>query len=118
MDDVEDGFTSQDFNLGENILEGDTRSGLDEAAKREVKRIMKKHNVGFDEARKLFTERSFAKHNIGPEVSFAPSKTLIQRLIHIGTSEGSQVCFLLVSEFNLPVTSNMLAAGVRIRIFR
>ena len=70
MGDVEEGFTSHDFNLGENIVEGDTRSGLDEAGKREVKNIMKKNNLGFDEARKLYIERRFAKHNIDPEVTY------------------------------------------------
>ena len=70
MSDVEEGLTSNDFNLGENIIDGDARTGLDKAGKREVKKIMKRQHLGFDEARKIYTERRFAKNNIGPDVSF------------------------------------------------
>ena len=69
MSDVEEGFTSQDFNLGDNIVEGDARSGLDDTSKREVKTLMKRHNLGFDEARKLYVERRLAKHDIDPQVT-------------------------------------------------
>jgi len=67
MDDVEGGFTSTDFDLSSNIIEGDSRTGLDEAGKREVKKIMKRQKVGFDEARRIYNERRFAKNNIGPD---------------------------------------------------
>jgi len=67
MNDVEGGFTSSDFDLTGNIIDGDARAGLDEQAKREVKQIMKRQRVGFDEARRIYTERRFAKNNIGPD---------------------------------------------------
>ncbi|MCJ1248330.1 hypothetical protein MMC30_005547 [Trapelia coarctata] len=67
MNDVEGGFTSSDFDLTGNIMDGDSRAGLDEQGKREVKQIMKRQRVGFDEARRIYTERRFAKNNIGPD---------------------------------------------------
>ncbi|CAF9922971.1 MAG: hypothetical protein GOMPHAMPRED_002700 [Gomphillus americanus] len=65
--DIEEGFTSEDFDLSTNIASGDTRAGLDEAGKAEVRKIMKAKRVGFDEARRLYTESKFAKNNIGPD---------------------------------------------------
>ena len=65
--DVEGGLTSDDFDLTSNVTSGDTRAGLDEQGKREVKRIMRSKRVDFDEARRIFTERKFAKNNIGPD---------------------------------------------------
>jgi len=62
--DIEEGFTSSDFDLSGNIASGDARSGLDEASKREIKKIMRNRRVNFDEARRLFTEQNFAKHGI------------------------------------------------------
>ncbi|KAK5073626.1 hypothetical protein LTR64_007236 [Lithohypha guttulata] len=67
MNDVESGFQSSNFNLAENIGEGDSRSGLDQKGKQEVYRIMKSHGVGFDEARALWTQRSFRKAGIGAD---------------------------------------------------
>jgi len=66
-DDVEAGLHSTNFDLANNITEGDERSGLDENAKREVQKIMKRKGVGFDEARKLFMESAFKKNNIGAD---------------------------------------------------
>ncbi|MCJ1406427.1 hypothetical protein MMC19_000492 [Ptychographa xylographoides] len=65
--DLEDGFTSSDFDLTGNVTSGDTRAGLDEEGKREVRKIMRSKKVGFDEARRLYTEKKFAKNNIGPD---------------------------------------------------
>ena len=65
--DIEDGLTSDDFDLSNNLASGDRRSGLDEHGKREIKQIMKKRVVGFDEARRIYTESRFAKNNIGPD---------------------------------------------------
>jgi len=65
--DIEDGFSSGDFDLTGNLASGDTRAGLDEQGKREVKQIMKSKRVGFDEARRLYTESKFAKNGIGPD---------------------------------------------------
>jgi hypothetical protein len=65
--DIEEGFTSSDFDLSGNIASGDSRAGLDEAGKREVRKIMRSRRVGFDEARRIYTEQNFAKNNIGPD---------------------------------------------------
>ena len=46
---------------------GDTRGGLDEHGKRQVRKIMRSNRVGFDEARRIYTENNFAKNNIGPD---------------------------------------------------
>jgi hypothetical protein len=65
--DIEAGFTSSDFDLADNVAEGDSRAGLDQQAKREIKKIMRKRRVDFDEARRLYTEQRFAKNDIGPD---------------------------------------------------
>lgn len=65
--DIESGFSSSDFDLGANVAAGDSRAGLDQQAKREVRKIMKSRRVGFDEARRIYTEGRFAKNNIGPD---------------------------------------------------
>lgn len=65
--DIEDGFTSTDFDLSTNINEGDSRAGLDQVGKREVKRIMYSRRVGFDEARRIYVENKFAKNGIDPD---------------------------------------------------
>jgi hypothetical protein len=65
--DAELGFTSEDFDLSGNIEDGDERAGLDDAAKREIRRIMKRRKVNFDEARRMYTEQRFAKNDIGPD---------------------------------------------------
>ena len=65
--DIEDGFTSEEFDLSENLSSGDRRTGLDVQAKLGIKQIMKNRAVGFDEARRLYTESRFAKNNIGPD---------------------------------------------------
>ncbi len=64
---MEAGFTSSAFDLSGNVVEGDSRAGLDQRAKREVQRIMKARGVGFDEARRIYTQQRFAKNNIGPD---------------------------------------------------
>ena len=65
--DMESGLTSTDFDLSANIAVGDSRSGLDQQAKREVQKIMKRKRVDFDEARRMYTEARFAKNDIGPD---------------------------------------------------
>jgi hypothetical protein len=67
MSDVESGFTSNDFDLSGNVMEGDSRAGLDLRGKREVQRIMKNRGIGFDEARRVYMEQSFKKNNIGAD---------------------------------------------------
>ena len=67
MSDVESGFTSDDFDLSGNVMEGDSRAGLDVRGKREVQRIMKTRGIGFDEARRVYMEQNFKKNNIGED---------------------------------------------------
>jgi len=65
-EDVEAGLHSADFDMTANV-EGDSRNGLDDDAKREVLRIMKRRGVNFDEARRIFMERAFQKAGIGSD---------------------------------------------------
>jgi Fungal protein of unknown function (DUF2015) len=67
MSDVESGFTSNDFDLSGNVMEGDSRAGLDVRGKRDVQRIMKNRGIGFDEARRVYMEQRFKKNNIGAD---------------------------------------------------
>lgn len=67
MSDVEAGFTSDDFDLSGNIMQGDSRAGLDVNAKQDVQGIMKSRGIGFDEARRVYMEKRFKKNNIGPD---------------------------------------------------
>lgn len=48
--DLENGFTSNNFDINENIRNHDLRT-LDEAAKEEIRRLMLEHNLTFDDAR-------------------------------------------------------------------
>ena len=48
-------------------VEGDSRSGLDAEAKREVLRIMKRRGIGFDEARRVYMEQVFRSSGIGAD---------------------------------------------------
>ncbi|KAL9082257.1 MAG: hypothetical protein Q9159_006570 [Coniocarpon cinnabarinum] len=66
-DDVRLGFSSNSFSLAGNIESGDSRSGLDDTAKQEIKQIMKKRGVGFDEARRQVVQERFRKQGIGPD---------------------------------------------------
>ena len=65
--DIENGFTSDDFDLQQNVNGRDQRQGLDQAAKREVGKIMKRNKVGFDEARRLYMQRRFRDEGIGED---------------------------------------------------
>ncbi|KAK4179631.1 hypothetical protein QBC36DRAFT_69023 [Triangularia setosa] len=65
--DIEAGLSSSNFDLNTNLAAGDSRSGLDEAAKREILQIMKKRRVKFDEARKVYMEQRFAANGIGAD---------------------------------------------------
>jgi hypothetical protein len=65
-EDVEAGLHSADFDMTGNV-EGDSRSGLDAEAKREVMKIMKRRGVNFDEARRIFMEQRFRKSGIAAD---------------------------------------------------
>jgi len=69
--DIESGLTSSDFDLQANLAAGDSRAGLDDAAKREIQKIMKgtwlRSPVSFDEARKIYMERRFESEGISQD---------------------------------------------------
>lgn len=56
-DDLENGFSSNNFDITENIADNDLRT-LDETAKDEIRHLMQKHNLTFDDARlRYFREK-------------------------------------------------------------
>ncbi|KAJ9134462.1 hypothetical protein NKR23_g10109 [Pleurostoma richardsiae] len=65
--DIEAGLSSSSFDLQGNVEGGDSRAGLDDAAKAEILRIMKKRRLRFDEARKVYMEARFSANGIGPD---------------------------------------------------
>ncbi len=66
-DDMEAGLSSANFDLAGNVEAGDSRAGLDDTAKREVLRIMKKRRLKFDEARRVYMEQRFRENGIGAD---------------------------------------------------
>ncbi|KAK1769299.1 protein precursor [Phialemonium atrogriseum] len=62
--DMEAGLSSSNFDLGANVESGDSRGGLDAAAKAEILRIMKRRRMRFDEARRVYMEQRFAANGI------------------------------------------------------
>ncbi|KAK4193626.1 hypothetical protein QBC35DRAFT_371283 [Podospora australis] len=65
--DIESGLSSSNFDLSGNVEAGDSRGGLDAAAKREILKIMKKRRLKFDEARRVYMEQTFAANGIGAD---------------------------------------------------
>ncbi|KAI8666635.1 hypothetical protein NCS57_00889200 [Fusarium keratoplasticum] len=66
-DDIEAGLSSSNFDLSGNVEAGDSRAGLDDAAKAEVLAIMKKRRMNFDQARKVYMENRFKANGIGAD---------------------------------------------------
>lgn len=66
-DDIEAGLSSSTFDLTGNVEAGDSRGGLDDAAKAEVLKIMKKRRMTFDQARKVYMENRFKANGIGAD---------------------------------------------------
>lgn len=66
-DDMEAGLSSSTFDLAGNVADGDSRAGLDDGAKREILRIMKKRRLQFDEARRVYMEQRFRENGIGAD---------------------------------------------------
>jgi hypothetical protein len=62
--DIESGLTSEAFSLTGNVISGDRRAGLEDAAKKDILRIMKLQNVTFDEARRIQLEQKLIKNGI------------------------------------------------------
>lgn len=65
--DLEAGLSSSTFDLSGNVEAGDSRQGLDDTAKAEVLRIMKKRRMTFDQARKAYMESRFKANGIGAD---------------------------------------------------
>ncbi|CAG8491490.1 5717_t:CDS:10 [Ambispora leptoticha] len=63
--DIEDGLTSETFDLSQNLREGDSRAGLEDSD--EIKKIMAREGVGFDQARLIRQQRKFKNNNIDPQ---------------------------------------------------
>jgi hypothetical protein len=65
--DIEAGLSSNAFDLSGNVEAGDSRRGLDDAAKKEILKIMKKRRMNFDQARKAYMESRFQANGIGAD---------------------------------------------------
>jgi len=65
--DMEAGLTSSNFDLADNVDSGDSRAGLDDAAKAEILKIMKRRRLKFDDARRAYMENRFKQNGIGPD---------------------------------------------------
>ena len=65
--DIEAGLSSSNFDLAGNVADGDSRAGLDDNAKREILKIMKKRRMQFDEARRVYMEQRFRENGIGAD---------------------------------------------------
>ncbi|KAK8056589.1 protein precursor [Apiospora rasikravindrae] len=65
--DMEAGLSSSTFDLSGNVEGGDGRAGLDDAAKGEILKIMKKRRMRFDEARRVYMEQRFSANGIGAD---------------------------------------------------
>lgn len=65
--DIEAGLSSATFDLSDNVENKDARAGLDENAKAEILKIMKKRLVVFDEARRVYIESRFMSNGISPD---------------------------------------------------
>lgn len=61
--DLENGFSSSNFDIGENIRNFDNRT-LDETAKEEIRQLMQKHNLSFDDARLRYLRDKFQANNV------------------------------------------------------
>lgn len=62
-EDLENGFTSDTFDITNNN-NNDSREGLLEEAKGEIKDLMERENLSFDQARLKYTRQQFKENNI------------------------------------------------------
>jgi hypothetical protein len=65
--DVAVGLSSDTFDLSGNVESADGRAGLDDGAKAEILRIMKKRRLTFDNARKVYMEQRFSDNDIAAD---------------------------------------------------
>lgn len=61
--DLENGFSSRNFDISTNIAAGDQRS-LNEEATQQIRAIMEAENIGFDEARAAYFRDTLDLNNI------------------------------------------------------
>lgn len=66
QEDLENGLASRRFDIISQNGD-DSRPGLDEASKEQIRLIMSMEGVSFDKARWLYTERQFGEHGIAPD---------------------------------------------------
>lgn len=62
---MESGFTSSDFDVSQNVMDGDTR-GLDPVTRREVMKIMRVKRCTFDQARLINLQQKMKDAGIDP----------------------------------------------------
>ncbi|CUM63269.1 uncharacterized protein PRCAT00000840001 [Priceomyces carsonii] len=62
--DLEQGLTSNTFDISSNIANEDLRKGLDRKAKESIKEIMNKSGLSFDEARSQYTRSQLHANDI------------------------------------------------------
>ncbi|CAG8442042.1 1442_t:CDS:2 [Funneliformis caledonium] len=75
QNDIENGLTSETFDLEQNIIEGDSRPGLEDSE--EIKRIMEVEHVNFDQARLIRQQRKFKTNNIDPQTGLPRDPKLV-----------------------------------------
>ncbi|CAG8759404.1 17535_t:CDS:2 [Cetraspora pellucida] len=73
--DIEGGLTSESFDLHQNLVDGDNRSGLEDSE--EIKRIMETEGLNFDQARLLRMQRKFKTNNIDPQTGVPRDPKLV-----------------------------------------
>ncbi|EMR08039.1 hypothetical protein PNEG_03481 [Pneumocystis murina B123] len=65
--DLEEGFSSNTFDLYQNIENEDSRAGLDNLGKEEIYHIMNKYKCGFDDARVISNKERMKYNSIDPQ---------------------------------------------------
>ncbi|CAL9734956.1 hypothetical protein MOSE0_G03576 [Monosporozyma servazzii] len=65
-DDLESGLNSTNFDIISGNTE-DTRAGLDDLSKQQIREIMETENISFDKARLMFTKRKFDQNLIAQD---------------------------------------------------
>ncbi|PWN49555.1 hypothetical protein IE53DRAFT_137937 [Violaceomyces palustris] len=63
---IRSGLNSTLFDIEQNILDGDSRSGLEERGAMAIEEIMRRQGVTFDEARLIRHKQILANNNIDP----------------------------------------------------
>lgn len=65
-DDLENGLSSGNFDISGNVA-NDSRKGLDENAKAEIRQLMSTHNLSFDEARLRYFQETLSENGVGSD---------------------------------------------------